>query len=89
MQIIAKKKFADVIDMVCLALYTYDISQTKGKKMATNYTTLKLTENEMQALIKWVEIGRDEDSWLEDSEGKKRVKALESIMGKIEKEGWE
>jgi hypothetical protein len=57
--------------------------------MATNYTTLKLTENEMKALIKWVEIGRDEDSWLEDSEGKKRTKSLESIMVKIEKEGWE
>jgi hypothetical protein len=57
--------------------------------MATNYTTLKLTENEMQALIKWVEIGRDEDSWLEDTEGKKRTKSLESIMVKIEKEGWE
>jgi hypothetical protein len=57
--------------------------------MATNYTTLKLTENEMNALIKWVYIGRDEDSWLEDSEGKKRTKALESIMTKIEKEGWE
>jgi hypothetical protein len=57
--------------------------------MATNYTTLKLTENEMKALIKWVEIGRDEDSWLEDSEGKKRTKSLESSMVKIEKEGWE
>jgi hypothetical protein len=57
--------------------------------MATNYTTLKLTENEMRALIKWVEVGRDEDSWLEDSEAKKRTKALESIMTKIEKEGWE
>lgn len=57
--------------------------------MATNYTTLKLTENEMLALIKWVEIGRDEDSWLEDDNSKKRTKALESIITKIEKEGWE
>ena len=57
--------------------------------MATNYTTLKLTENEMLALIKWVEIGRDEDSWLEDAEGQRRTKALQSILTKIEKEGWE
>ena len=89
MQIIFEKKFANVVDMVCLVPYTYDISQTKGKKMATNYTTLKLTENEMLALIKWVEIGRDEDSWLEDAEGQKRTKALQSILTKIEKEGWE
>ena len=57
--------------------------------MATNYTTLKLTENEMRALIKWVEIGRDEDNQLEDDNSKKRTKALESIMTKIDKEGWE
>jgi hypothetical protein len=94
MQIIAKKKFANLLDMVCIVPYTYDISQTKGKKMATNYTTLKLTDNEILALCKWVALAQESEYELvhydpSDKQAAKRVKALESIERKIEKEGWE
>ena len=61
--------------------------------MATNYTTLKLTENEIIALSKWLTIAQESEYELvdydaDDKEAAKRLKALENIDRKIEKEGW-
>jgi hypothetical protein len=82
MQIIAEKKFANMLDRVCLVPYTYDISQTKGKKMATKIT---LTDNEVKALLKWCEIGADSEAETESP----RQGHLEQIIIKLQKEGWE
>lgn len=62
--------------------------------MATNYTTLKLTDNEILALSKWLSIGQESEYELvdydpADKDAAKRLKALDSIGRKIEKEGWE
>jgi len=57
--------------------------------MATSYTTLKLTDNEIRALCKWVRIGQEEEGQLDSETAAKRLKALENIDRKIEKEGWE
>ena len=62
--------------------------------MATNYTTLKLTDNEILALCKWLTIAQDSEFELVDydpsnKEAAKRLKALEGIERKINKEGWE
>ena len=62
--------------------------------MATNYTTLKLTDNEVIALSKWLTIAQDSEYELvaydpSDKEAAKRLKGLENIERKIEKEGWE
>ena len=62
--------------------------------MATNYTTLKLTDNEIIALSKWLTIGQDSEYEIvhydpTDKEAAKRLKGLEGIERKIEKAGWE
>lgn len=62
--------------------------------MATNYTTLKLTDNEILALSKWLTIAQESEYELldwdsTDKEATIRVKALENIDRKIEKAGWE
>jgi hypothetical protein len=62
--------------------------------MATNYTTLKLTDNEVIALSKWLTIAQESEYELvdydpSDKEAAKRLKGLENIERKIEKEGWE
>lgn len=62
--------------------------------MTTNYTTLKLTDNEIHALSKWLTIGQESEYELvdydpTDKDAAKRLKALESIGRKLEKEGWE
>lgn len=62
--------------------------------MATNYTTLKLTDNEIIALSKWLTIGQESEYELvdydpADKEAAKRLKGLEGIERKIEKAGWE
>ena len=62
--------------------------------MATSYTTLKLTDNEVIALSKWLTIAQESEHELvdydsSDKEAAKRLKALENIERKIQKEGWE
>lgn len=62
--------------------------------MATNYTTLKLTDNEILALCKWLTIAQESEYELvaydaSDKAAATRLKALENIDRKIEKEGWE
>ena len=62
--------------------------------MATNYTTLKLTDNEILALSKWLTIAQESEYELvdydsTDKEATTRLKALENIDRKIQKEGWE
>jgi len=62
--------------------------------MATSYTTLKLTDNEIIALSKWLTIAQQSEHELvdydsTDKEAARRFKVLENIERKIEKEGWE
>ena len=62
--------------------------------MATEYTTLKLTDNQILALCKWLTIAQDSEAEIvnydpSDKEAAKRLKALDGIERKIEAEGWE
>jgi hypothetical protein len=82
MQIIAERKLADVVDTVCLVAYTNDISQTKGKKMATKIT---LTDNQVKALFKWCYLGAESEAEIESP----MQAHLEQIIVKLQKEGWE
>jgi hypothetical protein len=71
-----------VVAQVCLVLYSYDISQTKGKKMATKIT---LTDNQVQALFKWCNLGAESEAEIESP----MQAHLEQIIVKLEKAGWE
>ena len=75
-------------------VYIRDIKREEVTKMATSYTTLKLTDNEVIALSKWLTIAQESEHELvdydsSDKEAAKRLKALENIERKIQKEGWE
>ena len=75
-------------------VYTKNIKREEVTKMATSYTTLKLTDNEIIALSKWLTIAQESEAELvsydpSDKEATTRLKALENIERKIEKEGWE
>jgi hypothetical protein len=59
----------------------------------TDYTTVKLTETEVRALFKWLQIGQEQEFEIVDyddgnAEAKARYKALANIEKKLEKEGW-
>lgn len=62
--------------------------------MATNYTTLKLTEAQVQALFYAINVTTagladyDEDEWEEYGHDLK-VKAYDNIIAKLQKAGWE
>jgi len=88
------RKFVNVLALVWLLVYTKDIKREEVTKMATSYTTLKLTDNEVIALSKWLTIAQESEYELvdydsSDKEATKRFKALENIERKIQKEGWE
>jgi len=75
-------------------VYIRDIKREEVTKMATSYTTLKLTDNEVIALSKWLTIAQESEHELvdydsSDKEAAKRLEALENIERKIQKEGWE
>lgn len=65
----------------------------------SNYTTVRLTDNEVRALFKWLYVGQESEAELfgdgngagesfDDTEARARYKALANIEKKLEKEGW-
>lgn len=58
----------------------------------TDYTTVRLTDNEVRALFKWLRVGQEEEWQLvdydDDANAQARYKALANIEKKLEKEGW-
>ena len=89
-----EKKFVNVLAVNRVVVYSRDIKREEVTKMATNYTTLKLTDNEILALSKWLRIAQHSEAEIldydpADKDATRRLKALDSIDRKIEKEGWE
>ena len=82
------KNFPNVVDMVCLVPYTNDISQTKGKKMATEYTTIKLNNDQMKALFYALHNGGELARTSEIEHIEAFDDRYDEIYAKLRKSGW-
>ena len=67
-------------------VYSMSISQTKGKIMTTY--TITLTEAEMNAVCKWVQLGIESEAEELDDAMTARCEALESVQGKLQDQDW-